>query len=230
MSKRYANYGLSKKNSYHTNRSFGNQKRSRFNNNTYQTFLPIFEPSGLLALESHNKQGIQLKHIEPPDSVSPLDYYNSRNISLRKRTRFEAILYKKTRSQNTDRNDDIVKTWNLLEKASYIIGRQLGHSLRKNVNEDLEKAEDSDSEAKEVVVADIGLPEEAISKQHAVIQFREKDNHLVPYVMDLNSSNGTLLNGTVLPSARYIQLWGGDVLEFSENETYTDYELVFVAV
>ena len=36
--------------------------------------LPDFSPSGLLELESNNREGIALKHVEPQDAISPDKY------------------------------------------------------------------------------------------------------------------------------------------------------------
>lgn len=64
----------------------------------------------------------------------------------------------------------------------------------------------------------------SVSNQHAVIQFREIDkqdefgNHyyeINPYVMDLESTNGTHLNGEKIDSARYYELRHGDVIKFA---------------
>ena len=47
----------------------------------------------------------------------------------------------------------------------------------------------------------------SISSQHAVIQFRSKNNASVPYLIDLNSTNGSKLNGNLIPSSRYVELF-----------------------
>ncbi|AGO11299.1 AaceriACR039Cp [[Ashbya] aceris (nom. inval.)] len=184
-------------------------KRSR---NVYsRPILPIFEPSGLLALESNNEQGLALKHVEPPDAITPDSYFTKWKVARPQRTLFELFLYKK------GAGDQPLKSWVLESKSAYIIGRDMGRV-----------AEDPEEE-KEVVVADIGIPEESTSKQHCVFQFRQKQGYLVPYILDLNSANGTLLNGTVLPPARYVQLQSGDVVELADKSDATEYELVFVA-
>jgi smad nuclear-interacting protein 1 len=73
-------------------------------------------------------------------------------------------------------------------------------------------------------VADVLLEHPSISRQHAVIQFRliniedpktlKKSKLVKPYLMDLESANGTLLNGTKVPTTRYIELKNKDVLKF----------------
>lgn len=74
-------------------------------------------------------------------------------------------------------------------------------------------------------IADILTMHPSCSGQHAVIQFRAKtvrvdgdDVRLVlPYVMDLGSTNGTFLNGSQIEAARYIELRQKDVLRFGSS-------------
>ena len=72
-------------------------------------------------------------------------------------------------------------------------------------------------------IADIPLAHASCSGQHAVLQYRAvptKDGdkrHCQPYLMDLESTHGTFLNGTPLESARYYQLHKGDVLKFGAS-------------
>lgn len=62
------------------------------------------------------------------------------------------------------------------------------------------------------------------SRQHAVIQFRrrvseneygERTVAVVPYVMDLGSTNGTFLNKIRLDKMRYVELRHKDMLQFA---------------
>ena len=78
-------------------------------------------------------------------------------------------------------------------------------------------------------VADIYQRHPSLSKQHAVIQYRvrtfidEKRPHLgpkrtvIPYIMDLGSTNGTFLNGSRIESERYYELREKDNLRFGES-------------
>lgn len=190
----------------------------RFKPEKKKVILPIFEPSGLLELESNNKEGILLKHIKPLDAQSPDSYWDKYNIPARRRIVFKAILYK--RGQSTP-----IKEYNMDEKDHYLIGRGLGRSLGNNVDLGSE-----DEQEKEIILADIPVPEETCSKQHCVIQFRNISDTLKAYVMDLDSSNGTVLNSVVLPRARYVELRAGDVIMLSEVEEDTDYEIAFMSV
>lgn len=38
-----------------------------------------------------------------------------------------------------------------------------------------------------------------------------------PYIIDLESTNGTFLNGSRIPGARYVELKVGDVLKFGSS-------------
>mmetsp|Transcript_23322 Transcript_23322/g.25908 ORF Transcript_23322/g.25908 Transcript_23322/m.25908 type:complete len:192 (+) Transcript_23322:226-801(+) len=67
-------------------------------------------------------------------------------------------------------------------------------------------------------VCDIPVDHPSCSKQHAVIQFRSvrtKDGKRErAYLMDLNSTNGTHLNGSRVDGSRYIQLLEKDSIKF----------------
>lgn len=80
---------------------------------------------------------------------------------------------------------------------------------------------------REKVVTDLTLEHPSISKQHAVIQFRfqsttneygDKTNKVKPYLIDLESANGTKLNGKLIATSRYVQLVDGDVISFGDSE------------
>ncbi|KIY72508.1 SMAD/FHA domain-containing protein, partial [Cylindrobasidium torrendii FP15055 ss-10] len=73
------------------------------------------------------------------------------------------------------------------------------------------------------LVADIPLDHPSCSKQHAAIQYRyiqEKDEYGVvkgsvkPFIIDLESTNGTHVNGETIPAARYYELRASDVVKF----------------
>jgi len=72
-------------------------------------------------------------------------------------------------------------------------------------------------------IADIFLENPTCSHQHAVIQFRETEKpddfgiihrEVKPYLMDLESTNGTFLNGEKMEAARYYEMRHEDVLRF----------------
>ncbi|KAL4463524.1 hypothetical protein ABPG72_014927 [Tetrahymena utriculariae] len=68
----------------------------------------------------------------------------------------------------------------------------------------------------------------SVSSQHAVIQFRDikqmdygigqYTSIIRPYIMDLESTNGTLLNNEKIEPAKYIQLLPKDVLKFGFSQ------------
>jgi len=64
-------------------------------------------------------------------------------------------------------------------------------------------------------VADIPTDHPTCSKQHAVLHHRQMPTGEVkPYIMDLESINGTFLNGKRIEAARYIEMRESDVLKF----------------
>ena len=76
-------------------------------------------------------------------------------------------------------------------------------------------------------IADILTMHPSCSGQHAVIQFRLKvsvdpttnveSRAVLPYVLDLESTNGTTLNGERIAPARYVELREKDMLQFGHS-------------
>lgn len=72
-------------------------------------------------------------------------------------------------------------------------------------------------------VADLPVDHPSCSKQHAVLQFRyvvktgefgDKESGVKPYVMDLESANGTTVGKVEVPGGRYLELKEGDLIMF----------------
>ena len=72
-------------------------------------------------------------------------------------------------------------------------------------------------------VADIPIDHPSCSRQHAVLQYRclpgktadgQKITRTLPYIIDLDSSNGTFLNNKKIEPKRYVELREKDVLKF----------------
>jgi smad nuclear-interacting protein 1 len=64
------------------------------------------------------------------------------------------------------------------------------------------------------------------SKQHAVIQFRQvtvknkfgdMSKVIQPYIVDLDSTNGTMLNGEKVEARRYTEIRSEDMVQFGES-------------
>ena len=79
---------------------------------------------------------------------------------------------------------------------------------------------------RERAVADFPIEHPSCSKQHAVLQFRyverknewgEREGRVKPYVIDLESANGTRLNGEEIEARRFVEVQSGDVLGFGES-------------
>ena len=72
-------------------------------------------------------------------------------------------------------------------------------------------------------IADVPITHPSLSLQHAVLQYRALPQPTTgkvacqPYIMDLESTNGTFLNGVKIDAARYYQLKKGDVLKFGAS-------------
>ncbi|KAI0886795.1 SMAD/FHA domain-containing protein [Annulohypoxylon maeteangense] len=99
------------------------------------------------------------------------------------------------------KGEDIVDTVPLSSRSCWLVGR-------------------------EMAVVDLPAEHPSISKQHAVIQFRyiEKRNEfgdkigkVKPYLIDLESANGTMLNGKKVPESRYLELREKDMVQFGQS-------------
>ncbi|CAO1616426.1 unnamed protein product [Parajaminaea phylloscopi] len=76
-------------------------------------------------------------------------------------------------------------------------------------------------------VADIPLDHSSCSKQHAVLQYRlivdrnefgDERRNIKPFVLDLESANGTTVNSRDVPPSRYYELKNGDTIRFAASE------------
>ncbi|KAL7619547.1 hypothetical protein AAE478_010087 [Parahypoxylon ruwenzoriense] len=99
------------------------------------------------------------------------------------------------------KGEDIIDTVPLSHRSCWLVGRELA-------------------------VVDLPAEHPSISKQHAVIQFRyiEKRNEygdkigkVKPYLIDLESANGTILNGKKVPESRYLELRDKDMIQFGQS-------------
>jgi len=76
------------------------------------------------------------------------------------------------------------------------------------------------------MVADIPVYHTSCSKQHAVIQFRQVSSKnefgdvsrvIKPYLIDLDSTNGSLLNSEKIDPRRYVEIRTEDMVKFGES-------------
>lgn len=79
---------------------------------------------------------------------------------------------------------------------------------------------------RDLTVVDLPAEHPSLSKQHAVIQFRytekrnefgDKIGRVKPYLIDLESANGTMLNGERVPESRYLELRNKDMVQFGSS-------------
>lgn len=79
---------------------------------------------------------------------------------------------------------------------------------------------------REARVVDLPAEHPSVSGQHAVVQFRyvekrdefgDRKGRVKPYVIDLESKSGTVLNGGAVEAGRYVEVRSGDVLKFGES-------------
>lgn len=91
------------------------------------------------------------------------------------------------------KNNDVIDSFALGSQSAYLFGRD-----RK--------------------VCDIPIDHQSCSKQHSVIQFRGvEDGTVKPYVIDLDSTNGTRLNKTKISGRRYYELRSQDLINFGDS-------------
>ena len=154
-----------------------------------------FGLSGALASDTQRgnaRDGVILKFSEPPEARIP-------------NTRWRLYVFRRKASNANDKahtdkkDDDLIDVYHISRQSAYLFGRE-----RK--------------------VADIPVDHASLSKQHCVLQYRalpSKSSSLIgeatklqckPYLMDLESTNGTFINGVRLDSARYYELRRGDVI------------------
>ncbi|KAK3577833.1 hypothetical protein CHS0354_000229 [Potamilus streckersoni] len=96
------------------------------------------------------------------------------------------------------KNDEALQVLHIHRQSAYLIGRDR-------------------------LVADIPVDHPSCSKQHAVLQYRMVDlkredgtvgKRVAPYIIDLDSSNGTYVNNVKIEPRRYVELFEKDVIKF----------------
>ncbi|WWC71976.1 uncharacterized protein I206_105935 [Kwoniella pini CBS 10737] len=79
---------------------------------------------------------------------------------------------------------------------------------------------------RDTVITDIPIAHPSCSKQHSAIQYRqisEKNEYgdvttaVKPFIIDLDSTNGTYVNDVEIPKSRYYELRGSDVIKFGTS-------------
>lgn len=146
-------------------------------------------------MESNNIDGIALKYHEPPEARKP-------------RTPWRLFVF---------RDGQQIGTCSCSYTDMFQLGRQSCYLL-----------------GRDRTVADIPLEHASCSKQHAAIQFRQVTHrnefgdetrlvqyvshaHPRPFVIDLDSVNGTMVNHEDVPPSRYYELRSGDTCVFGQG-------------
>ncbi|KAK1444036.1 nuclear inhibitor of protein phosphatase-1 like protein [Babesia gibsoni] len=150
---------------------------------------PNFEPSGLLAAETNQRNGIALK-------VCISNSFDSLQYSTPPESRMPTVswrLYVFKPDEADPKKMNVLKTIHLDRQEHYIFGCDRR-------------------------VVDVEMFHPTISKQHAVIQHRLVDKHrILPYIIDLESTNGTFLNDERIQPSRYYELRERDVVKFGRS-------------
>ncbi|WVQ84720.1 hypothetical protein IAT38_006877 [Cryptococcus sp. DSM 104549] len=99
------------------------------------------------------------------------------------------------------KNDDQIDLVHIYKQSAYLIGR-------------------------DEVVTDILVAHPSCSKQHAAIQYRQITDRnefgdtktsVKPFIIDLESTNGTFVNDIEIPKSRYYELRAKDVIKFGTS-------------
>jgi smad nuclear-interacting protein 1 len=166
-------------------------ERKRKEENTIKE-VPNFGLSGKLAEQANKMEntGIVLKWTEPPEARPPP-----------KKPKWRIYVMKDGKPA-TDQKDPIILT-----KAAYRFGRDRN-------------------------AVDIPTDHHSCSKQHAVLVFRSvlankgdqmllynqvAERVIKPYLIDLASTNGTILNGNKIDDSRYYELREFDIIQFGHS-------------
>lgn len=109
------------------------------------------------------------------------------------------------------KDKDIIDTINLNSSSCWLIGRDRA-------------------------VVDLPVDHPSCSKQHAVVQFRfvtktdefgDKESGVRPYLLDLESANGTGVAGKRIPESRYVELKDGDLITFGLSTRFVGSFYIF---
>jgi smad nuclear-interacting protein 1 len=163
------------------------------------------------------QQGVESKNVDDDDLDSSGEEKQKPNFGLSgalakdddKGNVYKGVLLKfseppEARAPNTQwrlyvfKGDENLETLHIAKQSAYLFGR----------NDE---------------IADVTLRHASSSSQHAVLQYRALPNaetgklRCGPYLMDLESTNGSFINGVKIEAARYYQLKKGDVLKFGAS-------------
>uniref|UniRef100_A0A0K3CNP4 FHA domain-containing protein n=1 Tax=Rhodotorula toruloides TaxID=5286 RepID=A0A0K3CNP4_RHOTO len=163
------------------------RNRSPINAHSFQEGEERWSTASAAAGES-TLNGVVLKYAEPPEARKPV-----RNWRL--------YVFK---------GKEQVELFHVHRQSAYLIGRDRVTLIG--------------ASGTHAQVADIPVDHPSTSKQHAVLQFRQvvernefgdTKSLTKPFIIDLDSANGTMVNDETIPASRYYELRSGDVLKFA---------------
>lgn len=161
---------------------------------------PDFKPSGLLAKESNSKNGVSLKYFEPPEARKP-----------RKKWR----LYVFKEGKEVGKCMHMICVVRTAPLTSPMITSDMLHISRQSCY----------LIGRDATVADIPVDHASVSKQHCVVQYRSQTERnefgdekrtIKPFLIDLESSNGSFVNKVEVPPSRYYELKNGDTITLAD--------------
>jgi smad nuclear-interacting protein 1 len=157
---------------------------------------PNFGLSGKLTEATNTVNGVVVKYSEPPEARKPT-----------RRWRFYVF-----------KGDETMPTLYIHRQSAYLIGKYPPPLVA------LVSVPFFAILGKDGRVADIRLDHPSVSAQHAALQYRlvstksedgmKSVKAIRPYVIDLESSNGTFLNNSKIEPKKYVELREKDVLKF----------------
>lgn len=161
---------------------------------TKKKLKPDFKQSGTLNAAQNTVKGVVLKYAEPPEARLP-------------EAKHRLYVFK---------GKEQIGEWRLKESTALLMMIDMFHLHRRSAY----------MFGRERTIVDIPIEHPSCSKQHAVIQHRQitKTNEfgeiskvIKPYLIDLDSTNGTHLNDERIAGSRYIELVHNDVIRFGNS-------------
>uniref|UniRef100_A0AC34FW40 FHA domain-containing protein n=1 Tax=Panagrolaimus sp. ES5 TaxID=591445 RepID=A0AC34FW40_9BILA len=194
---------------------------------------PSLKPSGKLLEDTNMVNGVVVKYVEPPEAKAPKvmwQLHPFRNqegkdpepLPVMHIHRRSCYLIGRDRKNQEGKDPEPLPVMHIHRRSCYLIGRD-----RKVVQFPMACFfYNKYLSLKKLYVLNIKIilqDHPSCSKQHAALQFRslpytkvtgERSRRTKPYIIDLESANGTFLNEDKLEPTRYYELKHGDEIKF----------------